>query len=77
MNKNISSAKQFLKWAGGKNQLLNELNNRLPPHVKDKEVIERYVEPFIGGGAMFFNLKKHYKVKESIILDINMELFMI
>ena len=31
MNKNISSAKPFLKWAGGKNQLLNELNNRLPP----------------------------------------------
>ncbi len=76
MNKNISSAKPFLKWAGGKNQLLNELNNRLPPYLKDKRTIERYVEPFVGGGAMFFNLKKHYKVKESILLDINRELVM-
>jgi len=76
MNKNINNAKPFLKWAGGKKQLLKELNKRLPSNLKDTGTIERYVEPFVGGGAMFFNLKNHYNIKESILLDINRELVM-
>lgn len=76
MNKNINNAKPFLKWAGGKSQLLKELNKRLPSNLKDTGTIERYVEPFVGGGAMFFNLKNHYNIKESILLDINRELVM-
>ncbi|MDD3984556.1 MAG: DNA adenine methylase [Methanobacterium sp.] len=76
MNKNINNAKPFLKWAGGKNQLLKELNKRLPLNLKDAGTIGRYVEPFVGGGAMFFNLKNHYNIKESILLDINKELVM-
>lgn len=43
-------ARPFLKWAGGKGQLLPELTNRLPPH------FGRYHEPFVGGGALFFSL---------------------
>ena len=69
-------AKPFLKWAGGKKQLLIEFNERLPNHLKENGTINRYVEPFVGGGAMFFYLKKHYVLKESIILDINRELVM-
>ena len=71
---NISCAKPFLKWAGGKKQLLIEFNKRLPNYLKENGSISRYVEPFVGGGAMFFYLKKHYIIKESIILDINREL---
>ncbi len=71
-----SYAKPFLKWAGGKKQLLIEFNERLPNHLKENGTINRYVEPFVGGGAMFFYLKKHYVLKESIILDINRELVM-
>jgi DNA adenine methylase len=73
---NNSCAKPFLKWAGGKKQLLIEFNKRLPNHLKENSKISSYVEPFVGGGAMFFYLKKHYNVKESILLDINRELVM-
>jgi DNA adenine methylase len=68
--------KPFLKWAGGKNQLLPVFNQRLPNHIIENKTIETYVEPFVGGGAMFFNLKKNYKLKESVLSDINRELVM-
>ena len=55
-------AKPFLKWAGGKGQLLAEIDHRLPAGLKSGE-IETYVETFVGGGAVFFSyrakLSKH------------------
>lgn len=56
--------KPFLKWAGGKTQLLSELHKYVPNN------FNKYIEPFIGGGAMFFSLNPH----ESIIADSNEEL---
>lgn len=56
--------KPFLKWAGGKTQLLTELHKYIPNN------FNKYIEPFIGGGAMFFSLNPH----ESIISDLNEEL---
>ena len=56
--------KPFLKWAGGKTQLLTELHKYVPNN------FNKYIEPFIGGGAMFFSLNPH----ESIIADLNEEL---
>ncbi|MGB9978538.1 DNA adenine methylase [Methanobacterium sp.] len=73
-NNNDSGAKPFLKWAGGKTQLLDEFDKRLPPEIKESKVIKRYIEPFIGGGAMFFFLKRKYDIKESFLFDINPEL---
>ena len=70
------TAKPFLKWAGGKKQLLMEFNKRLPTHILESGTIERYVEPFVGGGAMFFFLMQHYNIRESFLLDINRELVM-
>tara|TARA_R110002072_G_scaffold295967_1_gene467301 strand:+ start:212 stop:472 length:261 start_codon:yes stop_codon:yes gene_type:complete len=61
---NEISIKPFLKWAGGKTQLLGELNKYVP------RTYNKYIEPFIGGGAMFFSLNPH----ESIIADANEEL---
>ena len=58
------SIKPFLKWAGGKTQLLSELHKYVPNN------FNKYIEPFIGGGAMFFSLNPH----ESIIADANEEL---
>jgi DNA adenine methylase len=69
-------AKPFLKWAGGKTQLIFQLESRLPDYVLDSKVIERYVEPFVGGGAFFFFLKSNYLVKNSFLLDVNPELIM-
>lgn len=81
MSKNIAKKdlkvpRPFLKWAGGKTQLLLELEKRLPRSIVESGVIERYVEPFVGGGAMFFFLKSNYDLKNSILLDINPELIM-
>lgn len=58
------TAKPILKWAGGKTQMLYELNLRAP------EKFNNYIEPFFGGGALFFNLKPN----SSIISDLNPEL---
>jgi DNA adenine methylase len=74
LNKN-NNPKPFLKWAGGKSQLLNELCERLPPNIIDG-VISSYVEPFVGGGAMFFHLKSRYTIKQAALYDINPELIM-
>lgn len=45
-------AKPFLKWAGGKGQLLSQLEAALPYELNDEEFT--YIEPFVGGGAMMF-----------------------
>lgn len=57
-------SKPFIKWAGGKGQLLPELTKRLPTTCK------RYFEPFLGGGALFF----HLTPQESYLSDTNSEL---
>jgi DNA adenine methylase len=62
-----TQAKPILKWAGGKGQLLDEIEKRLPPN------FNRLVEPFIGGGAVFFYLA--HRLKEgAVISDSNPEL---
>lgn len=73
-NKPLISAKPYLKWAGGKTQLLDELVKRLPAEIRESGEIDSYVEPFVGGGAMFFYLKSKFDVKHAYIYDINPEL---
>jgi DNA adenine methylase len=64
--------KPFLKWAGGKSQLLSDIRQKYP---KDLGIsINKYCEPFIGGGAVLFDLLSKYKFKEVFINDINLEL---
>jgi len=48
-----SGAKPFLKWAGGKGQLLSQLDRLLPQDLENREFT--YIEPFVGGGAMLFH----------------------
>ena len=52
-------AKPFLKWAGGKTQLLDEFSKRLPDGLENG-TITRYVEPFVGGGAFFLYLNQRF-----------------
>ena len=68
--------KPFLKWAGGKTQLLEDLQDHLPNEIKVSGEIEKYFEPFIGGGALFFYLVSHYHIKEAYLSDINKELIL-
>lgn len=71
-----TKAKPFLKWAGGKKQLLPEIELRLPFELSVGK-IKRYIEPFIGGGAVFFHLAQSYRFEEIIISDINVELLIV
>lgn len=66
-------ARPFLKWVGGKTQLLKELENGLPPC---PEGGYDYVEPFLGGGALFFHLQKTGKIKSALLNDANAELIL-
>lgn len=65
--------KPFLKWAGGKQKLIKQIAQYLPKEL-DSGLIKKYVEPFIGGGAIFFWLAHKYQIKELLISDINVEL---
>jgi DNA adenine methylase len=69
----IPFARPFMKWAGGKTQLLGEFKERLPHELKDG-TITNYVEPFIGGGAVFFALSRQFSFKECCLCDANGEL---
>jgi DNA adenine methylase len=73
-NSEVNRAKPFLKWAGGKTQLLPEFEKRLPAFIPKNRKIRSYIEPFTGGGAMFFFLKRNFNVKTSFLFDINPEL---
>lgn len=67
-------AKPFLKWAGGKGQLLAEIEGRLPQGLKTGD-IDTYVEPFVGGGAVFFYIaQKSEGIKSFYLFDINEDL---
>jgi DNA adenine methylase len=61
-------ARPFVKWAGGKSQLLEELVSRLP------EQFGTYHEPFVGGGALFFRLKELGRIRRARLSDVNPEL---
>jgi DNA adenine methylase len=69
-----TQARPFLKWAGGKTQLLPELARRLPESIRITGKITRYIEPFLGGGAFFFFLKENFRVEEAVLIDINLDL---
>lgn len=60
----LGTARPFTKWAGGKRQLLHELRKHVP------STFGKYVEPFVGGGALFFDLQP----KGAILADINLNL---
>ena len=67
----INMARPFLKWAGGKRQLISEIEARLP---SDIDECSSYVEPFIGGGAVLFHLLESRRFDEVHISDLNPEL---
>lgn len=69
--KDSNKVKPFLKWAGGKGQLLSEIEKYYP--FSDKK-ITKYAEPFVGGGAVLFDILSKYDLDKVYISDINPEL---
>ena len=72
----LPRARPFLKWAGGKGQLLEQLQSHFPPGLKSG-ALSRYVEPFVGSGALFFKVFQSYPVQECLIADVNPELILV
>jgi DNA adenine methylase len=67
-------AKPFLKWAGGKTQLLNEIATRIPNGLRTNE-IDTYIESFVGGGAVFFYIAQNYSsIRRFYLFDVNQDL---
>ena len=62
------TVKPFIKWAGGKSQLLNDIRAKYPGK------IDKYCEPFVGGGAVLLDVLANCQPKEVLINDINAEL---
>jgi DNA adenine methylase len=66
-----------MKWAGGKTQLLPLIEERLPKEIFQGKII-RYIEPFVGGGALFFFIAKKFRdIEEFILADANRELILL
>jgi len=68
----IDKPSPFLKWAGGKGRLLPVLKENFP--VELGKEINKYVEPFVGGGAVLFDILSTYNLKKIYINDVNDEL---
>ena len=66
------SLKPFVKWIGGKSQLIDDLEKMLP--AGSEKVLTKYCEPMVGGGALFFNILSKYNFEQLYISDINAEL---
>lgn len=69
-------AKPFLKWAGGKTQLLSQFAAYYPAQLGDGGVT-KYFEPFLGSGAVFLDILQKYPIREVHLGDINEELILV
>ncbi len=66
-------AKPFIKWAGGKSQLINDIEKSLPTEITKTKFT--YIEPFVGGGAILFWMLNNFpKIEKAVINDINADL---
>lgn len=70
-----SPAQPFLKWAGGKRQLLPAIDAQLPAALKNGRC-RKYAEPFAGSGAVFLHVVQQYAVEQVFLADINPELIL-
>lgn len=68
-----TKAKPFIKWAGGKTQLISEITSRMPKYTETENFT--YIEPFVGSGALLFHLLNNYpNLNKVVINDINKDL---
>ena len=67
-----ATIKPFIKWAGGKGQLLSDLRKTYPKELGKS--VTKFAEPFVGGGAVLFDVLSNYELEKVYISDINAEL---
>lgn len=71
----IVKARPFLKWAGGKSQLLEKFQTLYPKELSEGK-IKNFYEPFLGSGAVFFDVAQRYDIKQAFLYDVNEELIL-
>ena len=69
----VLQVKPFLKWAGGKRQLLAQFAAMYPAALKNGS-IKNYYEPFLGSGAVFFDIAQNYSIENAWLFDVNTDL---
>ncbi len=70
----MAKAKPFIKWVGGKTQLIDQLDALLPADFENWNDVT-YIEPFVGGGAMlFYMLQRYPNIRYAVINDVNPDL---
>ena len=70
----FGTAKPFVKWVGGKGQLISQLVDLLPSDFAQWQDVT-YIDPFVGGGAFFFHMLRHYgNISRAVINDVNPDL---
>lgn len=69
-------AKPFLKWVGGKTQLISQIQDFYPRECLKQGKINKYFELFLGGGAVFFDIIQKYKIGQAYLSDINQDLIL-
>lgn len=69
----MEQVRPFVKWAGGKGSLISQLNNFYPFELENG-TIKKYVEPFVGGGAVLIDILQKYDIEEIYAFDINKDL---
>ena len=68
------AARPFVKWVGGKGQLIGQLSPLLPKDLSERAAFV-YVEPFVGGGAMlFYVLSRYPNIERAVANDLNVDL---
>lgn len=66
-------ARPFIKWVGGKGQLLNQFENYYPSDLRSRR-LKKYSEPFLGGGAVFFEVMQKFNMESAYVSDVNKDL---
>lgn len=69
----MKKVKPFVKWAGGKGALIGQLTEYYPIELKSG-LIDTYIEPFVGGGAVLLDILQNYQIKKAYAFDINKDL---
>lgn len=72
----VRRVRPFLKWAGGKGQLLRQFQLYFPQELNGKGSIKRYYEPFLGSGAVFFWVVQNCKIEEAYLNEFNPEIYL-
>lgn len=71
-----NNAKPFLKWAGGKRQLLDQFKKHFPRELCEQGKIKHFYEPFLGSGAVFFWVAQHCTIEKAYLNELNPEIYL-